>query len=127
MTAVLEDLAIIQGWNQLNSKTSDLFGAVITGLNPLSGRIEGVYPIALSESVSPQIFDSLFKEMDNLGILTTESRGVVSEYQDENLKSKSDNLSIVKTLLFGIVARDSTIMYYRFSNGLMKPRQHGEA
>ncbi|KAG5520095.1 hypothetical protein PMAC_001171 [Pneumocystis sp. 'macacae'] len=101
-TELKKDLLLSQLWEELKIYQLPSNRSIIQGVSPQSHKTFYVYPCSLEERVSIKKICKLYDEVwDILG------------------KDK-------QTLLLGIVSSDSTIVYYKMSNGLVKPRKNDE-
>ncbi|KAG4301731.1 hypothetical protein PCANB_001796 [Pneumocystis canis] len=99
---VYTDLLLSQLWLKLKIYCLPSNRSIIQGTSPQNYKIFYVYPCSLEECVSVKSLCELYDEI----------RSVIGKNE--------------QTLLLGIVSPDSTIVYYKMSDGLLKPRKNDE-
>ncbi|KAG4305106.1 hypothetical protein PORY_001276 [Pneumocystis oryctolagi] len=100
--SVYTDLLLSQLWLELKIHHLPSNKLIIQGTSPQNNKTFYVYPCSLEEHVSVKSFYQLYDELQNI--------------LEENKH----------TLLLGIVNSDSTIVYYKISNDLVKPRKNND-
>ncbi|KTW32061.1 uncharacterized protein T551_00743 [Pneumocystis jirovecii RU7] len=100
--SVYTDLLLSQLWEELKIHQLPSNRSIIQGISPQNHKTFYVYPCSLEESISIKKICELYNEVWN----------ILGEDK--------------QTLLLGIVSPDSTIVYYKINNGLIKPRKNDE-
>ncbi|CAE46913.1 putative tRNA-splicing endonuclease subunit sen15 [Schizosaccharomyces pombe] len=119
LRAVETDLRLGQRWCELKVHVLDidlktkrplLSGIPVNG--QLKDKLQYVLPLYLQETISIEFLSSVFDSMKKLSLpLVKDARGLSG---DEFF------------LYLGIMCSDSTIVYYKITDGLIKPRQNDE-
>ncbi|EMR11463.1 hypothetical protein PNEG_00479 [Pneumocystis murina B123] len=99
--SVYTDLLLSQFWLKLKIHCLPSNRSIIEGISPQNHKTLYVYPCSYKENVSIEKLNKLYQEFRNI------------RNEDE-------------PLLLGIVSSDSTIVYYKMNEGLVKPRRNDE-
>ncbi|EPX72122.1 tRNA-splicing endonuclease subunit Sen15 [Schizosaccharomyces octosporus yFS286] len=119
LKAVETDLRLGQQWDELKIHIVHMYseeerpllsGVPKTGL--LQKKLQYVFPVFLHEHVSIKMLSAIFDSMKTQNLLLA---------QDERGLSGKESY-----IYLGIVCSDSTVVYYKVTDGLMKPRQNDE-
>ncbi|EPY52077.1 tRNA-splicing endonuclease subunit Sen15 [Schizosaccharomyces cryophilus OY26] len=119
LKAVETDLRLGQQWDELKIHMLKMYsekerpllsGIPKTGL--LQKKLQYVFPVLLQETISIKTLTAIFDSMKKQNLLLV---------QDERGLSGKESY-----IYLGIVCSDSTVVYYKVTDGLMKPRQNDE-